>query len=270
MRPANLNFFKDNVVAFRLPFFIFLFILFLVNLSYVCIAQPDRIKIQIPEAGVECANIWQTIKDISFFETNHYSLSLPQNEMITYLLEKSRKDSLLVEDYDSLCTLISRRVYSREDYEKGYQNILQATPLLEKAISILSEIHSKWEFKMFPQYQLDLTLYGPGGSYDPETGRILLMTRPDGSFKGYNNPVNTIIHEMIHIGIEESIVKKYRLSHTLKEQLVDRCVRILFGDMLPDYRIQDFGNNQIDKYLKSKEDFVNLPSVVEKFLREQP
>jgi hypothetical protein len=164
---------------------------------------------------------------------------------------------------------MKRSVYERNDYLKGYQKITETIPTIEKAITILSEVQMKWNFALLPEYQIALTLYGPGGSYDPEIGRILLQTTTAGTFKGYNNPANTIIHEIIHIGIESSIVKKYNLTHTLKERIVDRIVQILFCDLLTDYRLQGFGDSSIDNYLKSKDDFINLPHNIEKYLAEK-
>lgn len=225
-------------------------------------------KILIPSAESESEYIWQNIRDIKFFEANNYALALPHHVLIDSLLANSRNESLCTADYDSLRALMQRSVYDSTDYTKGYQKIVETIPTIEKAIAILSETKINWNFALFQQYQIALTLYGPGGSYDPEIGRILLQTTVDGSFKGYNNPAYTIIHEMIHIGIDSSIVQRYNLIHTQKERLVDRIVQILFSDLLPEYKLQGFGDSRIDKYLASKEDFINLPQRIEQFIAE--
>ncbi|HCT29497.1 MAG TPA: hypothetical protein DIW31_01910 [Bacteroidales bacterium] len=244
------------------------FSLLLLFISINSYSQIDNLEIQIPSAESECEYVWQNIKDIKFFEANGYSLSLPRHEFIDNLLEKSRNNSLSTHDFDSLKALMSQTVYQRNNYLKGQQIIVETIPTIQKAIAILSEIQLKWNFVQFPKYQIALTLYGPGGSYDPDLGRILLQTTTNGSFKGYNSPANTIIHEIVHIGIESSIIKKYNLSHTQKERIVDKTVQILFGDLLSDYKLQGFGDSRIDKYLKSKDDFINLPSIIEAFLAE--
>ena len=48
------------------------------------------------------------------------------------------------------------------------------------------------------------------------------MTDGDGIPKTNRKPVLTIIHEMVHIGIENIIVKKYNLTHKEKEHARDR------------------------------------------------
>ena len=50
--------------------------------------------------------------------------------------------------------------------------------------------------------------------------RIIMMTRKDGTFKE-PNPAHTAVHEMVHMGIEEDIVKQYGLSQGEKERMVD-------------------------------------------------
>jgi len=71
----------------------------------------------------------------------------------------------------------------------------------------------------------------------------------------YDNPANTIIHEIVHMGIEKSIIQKYNLSHGLKERIVDTIVYVLFGEFLPEYKVQNMGDTKIDKFLKKEGGF---------------
>jgi hypothetical protein len=239
-------------------------ILFCLN-SYLSFGQNELVKVVIPTTKNECDYIWQNIGNIKFFESNGYSISLPNSILVDKLLSDSRNKKLNKSDFVLLCELIKDTVYKKSDYIKGYEKILKAVPLIEKAIIQLRECKFQWDFLLYSQYQISLTLYGPGGSYNSETGNILLFTTPDGTFKGYNNAENTIIHEIIHIGIESSIVNKYNLSHTLKERIVDLFVKTFFNEYLLDYRIQEFGDKRIDEYLIKKEDFLNLPEKIEQF-----
>jgi hypothetical protein len=230
--------------------------------------QFQRINVAIPTPESESRYIWQNIRDIKFFDANGYSLALPQAELTAKLLANSRSNSLNTSDLDSLQALMKKAIYNRANYLSGYNKIIEAMPTIEKALQILSKSGWGWSFREFTQYQINLTLYGPGGSYNPDNGSILLLTTPDGRFKGYSNPANTIIHEMVHIGIDSSIVRRYNLPHPNKEHIVDLFVQTFFGEFLPDYRIQSFGDKRIDKYLTSKEDFANLPKSIEKYLNE--
>jgi hypothetical protein len=66
-------------------------------------------------------------------------------------------------------------------------------------------------------------LYGLGGRYNLSTATVTLLTT-----EFLKKPASeTILHEIVHIGIEETIVNKYRLSHWEKERLVDLiCMKV--------------------------------------------
>jgi len=146
----------------------------------------------------------------------------------------------------------------------GIKKVEQAAHLVDSAISIM-DTFKDWGFKTFNSYTVQLTLYGPGGSYDNTTGQITLFTTQNGKFKGYESPANTLIHEIFHIGIEEAVVEKYNLTHQQKERLVDLFVKIWFGEVLPEYRLQSFGDSRLDKWFSSRKDFINLPERIKQF-----
>lgn len=104
--------------------------------------------------------------------------------------------------------------------------------------------------------------------YDPDSGKIVILTTKEGSFKR-SNPAHTPIHEIIHIDIEENIVNRFNLTHKEKERLVDLIVLKKFDDILPDYQIQSFGDSRIDPYITS-EALDNLPQIIEKYIKDFP
>ena len=221
----------------------------------------------IPTAELESEYIWRTIQDIKFFEENNYQISLPEGQLIEDLKGKAKKSNLSEEDYVRLKTFIQDSVYQKSNYLKGYEKIVNELELINKMLSEIDESNFKWGFKKMDSYQINLTLYGPGGSYNPDDGSILIFTTPKGAFKNYDNPVNTIIHEITHIGIEESIINKFGIPHSLKERIVDTFVFLSFKQYLPDYRIQDMGDTRIDQYLKTKEDLKELDKFAELIMK---
>ncbi len=243
-------------------------VILLLMITHNLIGQNDRVQIKIPSPENECSFIWRNIRDITFFDQNGYSVSFPDDIFIEKLLNQSRKNQLVDGNYDTLLRLIRNEVYKQEDYQKGYLKINEVLPLINQAIENLQVFQDSWGFTLFPQYEINLTLYGPGGSYNPDRGEVLLMTTASGRFKGYNNPANTIIHEVIHIGIEQCIVQEYHLSHQLKERVVDLFVQICFSDKLTDYRLQSFGDKRIDSYIQNKDDLKNLPAIIKGFMRD--
>ncbi|MEM6274929.1 MAG: hypothetical protein AAF735_06780 [Myxococcota bacterium] len=94
-----------------------------------------------------------------------------------------------------------------------------------------------------------MTLYGSGGSFDPNTGTIVLFTTREGSFKG-GGGVHTIVHEMMHLAVETGLVQRFGLSHWEKERLVDLLVQREFPSVRPDYTPQSQGDRRIDTVVK--------------------
>lgn len=105
-------------------------------------------------------------------------------------------------------------------------------------------LNKNWGFVIFPCYSIYPLFYGPGGGYRPDTGGIELNVNDKGLRK---KTCETIIHEMVHIGIENAIVQRFQLSHWEKEGLVDTICSLYFHDLLPNYHMQSSGDKNIQK-----------------------
>lgn len=231
--------------------------------------SQNRLAINVPSAKNEAEYIWSTIQDINFFEEHNYQISLPEGELIEQLKEKAKSGRLTDADYEKLEDYVTGSVYNEEDYFQGHRNIQDEIELIQKMINQIDASKFNWNFKAFESYQVNLTLYGPGGSYQPEDGSLLIFTTPEGQFKNYRNPANIIIHEIVHIGIEESIISKHNVPHAFKERIVDIFVSLNFGHYLPEYIIQDMGDIRLDKFVKQKSDLIELEDIVERILSEK-
>ncbi|MEQ9265462.1 MAG: hypothetical protein RLN81_09595 [Balneolaceae bacterium] len=229
--------------------------------------SQDRVQVNIPTLEAETEYIWRTIIDTRFFEENNYQVSLPNGELIESLKQKAKSNSLSDADYEDLKDFMQKGVYNPSDYQRGYQNIEAQLVLVNKMIAEIGSMNLDWNFKEFDIYTVNLTLYGPGGSYNPDEGSLLIYTTIDGRFKQYDNPAHTLIHEVVHMGIEASIVQKYNVPHPLKERIVDTFVSLCFRELLPDYRIQNMGDTRTDPFLKNKADLAKLDALVEQVLR---
>ncbi len=243
-------------------------LVFLLTTLLTIASAQERIRINIPSAEAEAEYVWRTIRDIHFFDQHGYSISLPQGALIDSLLTKARSGSLNDSDFARLQNYMQASVYDAKDYQAAYKIIEGRRSLINNMINEIDAGERGWSFRSFLTYQINLTLYGPGGSYDPENGSILIYTTPEGDFKNYRDPANTIIHEVVHIGIEASIIRKFNVPHPMKERIVDKFVLLNFKGYLPDYRIQNIGDARIDVHLNSGEDLARLSSIVEKVLRE--
>ncbi|MFK8006931.1 MAG: hypothetical protein AB8H03_11190 [Saprospiraceae bacterium] len=232
------------------------------------LTQNNNISISIPTIEQEATSIWRTINDIEFFEKQGYKINLPENDLIQSLIEKSKNGKFGSDDFSEIYNLLEVNIYKKDNYELALKKVSDQKKMINKLVNELYILQKKWnwEFKMFENYNIVFTLYGTGGSYDPDLGIVTLFTTSKGEFMNYDKPANTIIHEIIHMGIEKSIVQKYNLPHGLKERIADAMVFLLFGKSLPEYKIQNMGDKKIDQSLKKKTDINELDSIIKKFM----
>ncbi|WP_235298183.1 hypothetical protein [Portibacter marinus] len=234
-------------------------------------STTSRIQIIEPSIEQEATSIWRTINDITFLESQGYTIHLPDDPLIDNLINKSKEGNFGNDDYAEIYRLLEAKIYDRSKYKNAIQKVEGQLALLNRMMDKVEVKLSgwNWNFKTFDQYKIQFTLYGTGGSYDPDEGVITLWTNQQGEFMNYNNPANTIIHEITHIGMEESLVHKYDLPHGLKERTVDRFVYLLFKEDLPEYRIQEMGDARLDELLNDKEAIKHIDEILLEILDEQ-
>lgn len=229
----------------------------------------NRIIVKIPTVDQETDYIWNTLQDIKLLEGFNYQISLPEGNTMNKLKEKARQQRLDEDDYVDLSQFVRDSVYNKLNYERGFNRIIEQLALLNALVNRIERANYPWGFKTFKTYTVKLTLFGSGGSYNPADSSIVMLTTREGSFKQYENPANTLIHEIVHLGIEESIIQKFEVEHALKERIVDFFVLFNFNNVLPEYRIQDMGDKRLDPYLSKAEDLMYLDKIVAKILTKE-
>jgi len=239
--------------------------IFLVISSFVSFSQ--KVVVNTPTLEEEMNYIWRNLEDILFFEKNNYQVAFPKLQLLESLKEKAQKGELSSHDFEQLKSDFKDSVYHVNDYQKGLLKVSQSLPILQQMLDQIQQLKLNWPFQLHPQYCVRLTLYGPGGSYDPSSGEIILYTTLSGDFKQYENPANTIIHEIVHMGIEQSIIAKHQVPHAMKERIVDHFVLLNFKDLLPGYRLQEMGDRRVDPIMKASE-LKNLDQNIERILSE--
>lgn len=241
-------------------------------ISFNCLSQKQFSRIEIVEPTIqqEATSIWRTINDYSFLEKQGYKINLPKHALIDSLITKSKNGIFVNEDFEKIYTLLETKFFDGQNYEKAKQKIGDQIDLMNEFLSIVDSRKRKWDwkFKMFDTYKIVLTLYGTGGSYDPDGGIVTLLTNKEGGFLKYENPANTIIHEISHMGMEYSLVQKHNLPHGLKERIVDTFVHLMFHEKLPQYKIQNMGDSAIDDYFNKQEDIDSLNEIVSDFIKK--
>jgi hypothetical protein len=114
-----------------------------------------------------------------------------------------------------------------------------------------------------------VTKFGTGGSYNAETGKVILLAGKDGIY-GKRHPGAKAIHEFLHTGVEDTIVEPYQLTHHEKERLVDRIFFSGFVDIIPEYTYA-FPNEatEMDSYI-TRDSLENVPAAVRQYVNDHP
>lgn len=82
--------------------------------------------------------------------------------------------------------------------------------------------------------------------------------------------MKSFLHEIVHIGIKEAIVKKYKLNHWEKERLVDLICSQYLNEVLPAYKMQQKGDKRIDAFVDQYAITHDLPSAIVRFVEQYP
>lgn len=163
----------------------------------------------------EIQYVWNRLKRIEFYNRFGYNLSLPETEGMTLIVNKAIEGTLGEQDMTSLRAELSEQ-YDELFYEKGLELVHCYIELANHALKMFEKYIKLWDFKLHSNYVVKLTRYGPGGSYDCNSGHILIKTEKEGLPSKRNNPSEIIVHEIVHIGIEGAIVERFNLSHEIK------------------------------------------------------
>jgi hypothetical protein len=245
-----------------------LLLLILILGTHVFADQPPypNVVFHASTAEEEAKYVWYLIKNIEFFNQNGYRISLPTNSLIDDLKTKALQHQLHQDDYQKLKEAFEKEIYNPDKYKLGLIKLEETKDKVVKCFPTFLDYQDKWDFKMFPQYKVRLTLYGPGGSYNHKQGEIIMLTTETGWFK-QEEPAQIIVHEMIHIGIEEIIIKKYNLAHWVKERIVDKFVDYHFRNQFPSYWMQNKGDTTIDPYLHHPDSWKRLPYYIDEYVK---
>ena len=191
---------------------------------------------------IETNRIKNTLSKIDFYNKNGYKIFLPNNFDINnnnnQYIEKLVLKEYRKEDYDEVSNFLNIKII---------ENINKINIAFQQTDFILEE-----------EYNIFLTKYGVGGSYNPPREIILNFQA-----KEKEKLLKTIIHETIHLSINDLIIK-YNISHWEKELIVD----LFFDNILPEFNIPQnikLETNRIE-VIKNifKTNFPNTENIIKK------
>lgn len=228
--------------------------------------RPPEIVIRPQTPVEEFDYLWSVLQDLPFFRKNNYKIELPSHPVFQALAKMSPDFSGV--DRDQIRKIFESEVYDASFFDNGLKALESERERITQVLPTLAEFHDQWGFRLYPKYDIALTRYGVGGRYEPDKGRILMMTSADGTFKRVH-PSHTPVHEMVHLGIQDNIVKHFGLTHWEKERIVDQICSRQFGQLLPGYAVQSQGDIRVDPYVTT-ETLKDLPTAISHYVTVFP
>lgn len=225
-------------------------------------------NIQIPTpTGDDAYSLFlNNINRIDWYEENgrpYFLKSLRQmenpliNQMIDERKDLKKDERSYVEKFRSP---FLEKLYHPERYERIAHEILSYEDTFDKIYPKFQSMQNSWGFKIWPEYVIDLNMYVSNGSYNSNTGHIILGVK-GGGIEINPSTINLVMHEMIHLGIEKLIVRDRQgrtlLQQNEKERVVDNLCRYAGKGVFSDELLQ---------FQKITEPF----SYMDAFVREQP
>ncbi len=211
--------------------------------------------------------LWESLETAIFFKEHGYTLELPDHPTYQELARIAPNFESI--DKVALFETFTNEIYDIGFYKAGLANLESMRPRIEQALPIFKQLNEAWGFKTFPKYQVCVTRYGTGGSYSTKDGTVTMMTRADGTFMR-QDVGEAVIHEILHIGVEELIVQKFGLTHWEKERMIDKiCTKGDFVSIMPNYNLQHQGDMRVDSYI-SDNLTDSLPSSIQRYVIDFP
>lgn len=203
--------------------------------------------------------LWLQLGQMPFFRAHGYDVGLPAHP----LFQRLATGGLAGADRDAAHRVFAAEVYDPHAFDAGLHVLEQVPNRIGPALETFAKWQAAWGFEIRARYELVLTLYGPGGSYDTDKGVITMRTTSDGGFR--TEPLQNAVHEMTHMGIERPVVQRFGLSHEEKERLVDLLCLRAFHDLLPAYHAQPMGPPAMDAFIDDAA-LADLPHAIERYL----
>lgn len=177
----------------------------------------------------EVERIQSTIAKLDWYKEKGYKLCFPESF-------STEDPNFKNEDYIENSI---KNEYNEEDYKEKEDFIIEHS---EKINTALDRFFKETGIKSQDNYEILLTKYGVGGSYGFPS-LVLINTQ----FCRGGGLIITIIHEIIHISIED-LIQKYNVGHWEKETIVDSIFEKIAPELAPKRSEEEYQvRRKIDK-----------------------
>lgn len=220
-------------------------------------------ELSLPSIAVREQRSDEMFKDIvrlfakqEFYREKGYQVIFPKDEALSRFLSEGDPEAARKHFEENVFPTIDlrREISAHERVRDESQDILQ----------FLQQNSQRLSLRLPQTFDLVLTPYGPGGSYDAISGQIFLLA----SSERRNLSVRErLAHEIVHIGVEH-LVQRFGLTHEEKERLVGLICSVELKDVLADFSLRDLGSQPLDRLFMRQEPVQNLERELEQWKRE--
>ena len=153
--------------------------------------------------------IWRvqnTLKKLSWYIEQGYKPHLP--------------DGITIDSSDEGVINAIQGEYSEADYAENAKRLQEEWTTLPKRFG---KMRDKTSFHLGNEYNVVLTKYGVGGSYNPDLNQVIIKINTATQI----SRVGTVVHEIVHMTIQH-LIDQYQVRHWRKERLVDLLMEHYF------------------------------------------
>ena len=188
-------------------------------------------------AKQEVRRVRDTLERLSWYQEEGYRVDLP--------------GGITKESDDEEVMRAVEHEYAAASYAEHAATLQKEWEALHRGFGRMKEEPT---FHLEDEYNVVLTKYGVGGSYDPNLNKVTVKVsaRPRGGIAGI------VVHEVVHLAVQY-LIDLHQLPHWRKERLVDLVVERYFPglrkmqDIAEDVSIVD---RAFEKYFPNMEEVV--------------
>ena len=186
---------------------------------------------------------------------------MPMHQKMCEMFQQPKLSDAQIQDYHDIFV---NEIHNPKYLTKQDENIQKAIPIFEQTIKTrIKPLLDAWNATM-PETLTILCTYGFGASYG--TGKnAKIFLRVSNARRGIDIGIlSLMLHEFIHILIEEPIIAKYNVPQDLKERIVDIIGLELFNKPVQQMFEKSFAN----AYITPDVIKTDLPSAVAKMMAD--
>lgn len=201
------------------------------------------------------------VNSLEWRRQNNYPADIfPEGELLKEMIQsvqKGESENVFAQKFFERAT---DEFYNADFFQKVHALIDSKMPRVKQICADFLKLEKNWGFKVFDTYALDLTYGGPGGSYNAYKGKVIIRMPKQLDFQQMATKrwERLIVHEILHIGIEENIVRSFNLSQNEKERVVDLMTRYFTKDPY----MQERGDKRMDAFVTDEAIVHNLPQAL--------